>query len=447
MSLRLRVALAAAVAVLIAIVVSSAALYFGVREHIYDQIDSSLSEIRTTPGAVTSLRILEHTLKSGKVPDIPEGQQQPYLQFVDRAGNVVAHLSPTLLPVTPAVKSVAQGAQTEAFFNATMGGSPVRVFALQLGDGTALEIGHSLEETTAALHDLLVVSVIVTASGVLLAALIGAFVAFAALRPLRRLSTAVSAVTATGDLTHHVDVRGRDELSEVAAGFNAMLDTLSKSLAQQRQLVADASHVLRTPLTTVRTNVEVLRREGELDVDERAELIGETVTQLAELTRLLNNLIELARGEEEQGAYGELRLDELLQSVVDEARRNHPAVDFELDTVPSIVWGSPDWLAKAFDNLVQNAAKWTKPGTPVEIVVGHRTVTVRDHGPGVDVADIPYIFDRFYRSLSARGVPGSGLGLAIAKQAVESHGGHISVRNAEGDGAEFAVELPVPPEH
>jgi two-component system sensor histidine kinase MprB len=291
----------------------------------------------------------------------------------------------------------------------------------------------------------LVVSVIVTAVGVLLAALIGAFVAFAALRPLRRLSTAVGAVTATGDLTHHVEVRGHDELSEVAAGFNAMLDALSTSLAQQRQLVADASHVLRTPLTTVRTNVEVLRREGELDLDERAELIGETVTQLAELTRLLNNLIELARGEEEQGAFGELRLDELLKSVVDEARRNHPSVDFELETVPSIVWGSPDWLAKAFDNLVQNAAKWTRPGTPVEIIVGNRVVTVKDHGPGVDAADVPYIFDRFYRSLSARGVPGSGLGLAIAKQAVESHGGRISVRNAEDGGAEFEVELPVPP--
>lgn len=137
-------------------------------------------------------------------------------------------------------------------------------------------------------------------------------------------------------------------------------------------------------------------------------------------------------------------LDELMTTVVDSARRNYPSVELRLSSMPSTVWGSPDWLARALGNLVDDAAKWTRPGTPVEIVVRERSVTVRDHGSGIDPTEIPRVFDRFYRSLSARGIPGSGLGLAIAKQAVDAHGGHITARNAEGGGGELEVTLPAP---
>jgi two-component system, OmpR family, sensor histidine kinase MprB len=445
-SLRLRVAFAAAVAVLVTILASSVALYFGVRQHLYDQVDASMSKVSQVPG-VQSLEILERAIEA-KPPAavIPSAGAQPdFLQFVDASGRVVAHVGPSLLPVTAAVRSVARGERPDVFFNTSIAGSPERVYALHLDNATAFEIGHPLDDVTSALHDLLVVSAVVTAGGVAVAVLIGGAVAFAALRPVRRMSAAVQAVAATGELSHHVEVSGHDELAQMAAGFNAMLDALDESLGRQRRLVADASHVLRTPLATVRTNVEVLRRAGELDTDDRDQLIRDTVTQTAELTRLVNNLIELARGEEELGAFGAARLDELVASVVSEARRNYPSVRFELSTEPSIVWASPDRLAKAVGNLVDNAAKWTKPSTPVEVTAGNRSVTVRDHGPGVDPADASRIFDRFYRSLSARGIPGSGLGLAIAKQAVEAHGGHIEVRNAVGGGAEFVVGFPPPP--
>jgi two-component system, OmpR family, sensor histidine kinase MprB len=438
-SLRLRVAFAAAVAVLVTIIASSVALYFSVRQHLYDQVDADLAKIRTLP-ARSHLQLLERALESG-VPAAPKGEAG-YIQFVDAQGRVVAHLPPAVLPVTDLVRSVARGSHPAAFFNVTVAGSPVRVYAFHLDTTTAVEIGHSLTDVTSALHDLLVGSAVVTGAGVVLAIVIGALVAFGALRPVRRLSTAIRAVAETGALSHRVDVSGHDELSEVATGFNVMLDALDESLGRQRQLVADASHVLRTPLATVRTNVEVLRRAERLEVGEREQLISDTVAQLAQLTRLVNNLIELARGEEETGAFGILRLDELVASVVDEARRNYPSVAIELSTVATSVWGSPDRLHKAFGNLVDNAAKWTGPSTSVEVTVGQRSVTVRDHGPGVEASDVPRIFDRFYRSLSARGVPGSGLGLAIAKQAVEAHRGTIEVRDAEGGGAEFVVLLP-----
>jgi two-component system, OmpR family, sensor histidine kinase MprB len=438
-SLRLRVALAAAVAVLVMVVVSSVALYVGVRRYLYHRADASLSALRSSPLG-RQLQFVERVIESGRLKGLPvPTSRSGYLQFVDAGGRVVAHLTPASLPVTELARLVARGRHPAVFFNLTVAGSPVRVYAFPLDRGTAVEIGKSLADVTSALHALLAVSAVVTGAGVVLAVLVGALVAFAALRPVRSFSAAVRAVAETGELSHHVEVSGHDEFSQVAAGFNAMLDALDESLGRQRRLVADASHVLRTPLATVRTNVEVLRRSQELEAGERAQLIRDTVAQLSQLTLLVNNLIELARGEEEAGAFGVLRLDELVAGVVGEARRNYPSVPIELSAVPSTVWGSPDRLQKVFGNLVDNAAKWTRPSTSVEVTVGQQSVTVRDHGPGVDAQDVPHIFDRFYRSLSARGVPGSGLGLAIAKQAVMAHGGRVDVRGADGGGAEFIV--------
>jgi two-component system sensor histidine kinase MprB len=444
-SLRLRVTLATGFAVLLAIVASSAAFYIGVRQHLYRSIDASLSEA-SAPLLQHSGQIqgFERALRAG-VPSAPvtlPQSQQGYLQFVDANGRVIASLPPTMLPVTSAVLAVARGQRNDVFFDVNAEDGPVRVYVANVGGHTAMEAGRSLSELNTTLRELLAVSLVVCVAGVILAAAIGRLVAAAALRPVRRLSAAVRNVADTGELSHHVDVAGRDEFSQVAAGFNGMLDALSESLGQQRQLVADASHVLRTPLATVRTNVEVLRRSDELDAGDRAQLIGDTVAQIAELTRLVSNLIELARGREEKGAFGLVRLDELVAGVVAEARRNYPSVDFELAAVPSAVWGSPDRLSRAVSNLVDNAAKWARPSTPVEITVENRSVTVRDHGPGVGAGDVPHIFDRFYRSLSARGVPGSGLGLAIAKQTAEAHGGTIVVQAADGGGAEFMLQFP-----
>ena len=445
MSLRLRVALAATAAVLVMVVVSSVALYVGVRRYLYHRADASLSAIRNSPLG-PKLQFIERVIESGRLKGLPvPTSRSGYLQFVDADGRVVAHLTPASLPVTELVRLVARGTHPAVFFNLTVAGSPVRVYAFHLDRSTAVEIGASLTDVSSALHAQLAVSAVVTAAGMVLAVLVGALVAFAALRPVRNFSAAVRAVAETGELSHHVEVLGHDEFSQVAVGFNTMLDALDESLGRQRRLVADASHVLRTPLATVRTNVEVLRRSEQLEAGERAQLIRDTVAQLSQLTLLVNNLIELARGEEEAGTFGVLSLDELVASVVGEARRNYPTVPIDFSAVPSTVWGSPDRLHKVFGNLVDNAAKWTTPSTSVDVTVRERSVTVRDHGPGVEAQDVPHIFERFYRSQSARGVPGSGLGLAIAKQAVMAHGGRVEVRDAEGGGAEFIVWFTEPP--
>jgi two-component system sensor histidine kinase MprB len=276
-----------------------------------------------------------------------------------------------------------------------------------------------------------------------LAAVIGRLVAATAVGPVNRVAEAAEAVAKTGDLAHHIAVPAGDELGRLATSFNTMLDALSDSLAQQRQLVADASHELRTPLATVRTNVEVLARADELPPEDRAQLIRDTVAQTGELTRLVGDLVELARGDGQEEPFTVVDLNEIVQRALDIAARDYPLITFRFDGVPSPVRGAPNRVMRAVSNLLDNAAKWSPPRGDVELAVAAGTLTVRDHGPGIDPADLPHIFDRFYRSDDARTMPGSGLGLAIVKQVADSHQGTITATASPGGGALFILRLPI----
>jgi two-component system, OmpR family, sensor histidine kinase MprB len=213
------------------------------------------------------------------------------------------------------------------------------------------------------------------------------------------------------------------------------------SIGKQRQLVADASHELRTPLTSIRTNIEVLQRSEELSTEERKRLLGDIVAQVEELTVLIGDLVELSRGTEPPAHVEEIRLDLIVKEAVDRARRHAPGVPFQLDLRESVVRGVPARVERAVANLLDNAVKWSPDGKPVEVTVDEGEVTVTDHGPGISKQDLPYIFDRFYRSAAARGRPGSGLGLAIVRQVAESHGGEVDVEDAEDGGARFRLRL------
>src|SRR5207249_4240916 len=247
----------------------------------------------------------------------------------------------------------------------------------------------------------------------------------AALAPVKRLTEATEKVTVTGDLSERIDTRGQDELSRLAASFNTMLAALEESTRAQRQLVADASHELRTPLTSLRTNIEVLASDRTLPPGERERLLKDVIEQLGEMTTLISELIDLARGEQQMAEPEEVRLDLVAADAVERARRNQPAVTFVTDLQESVVHGMPSTIERAVANLLDNAAKWSPPGGNVEVGVRDGQVTVRDQGPGIDEQDLPYVFDRFYRASSARGLPGSGLGLAIVRQVAEAHGGGV----------------------
>ncbi|MGZ8695676.1 MAG: sensor histidine kinase, partial [Gaiellaceae bacterium] len=285
-------------------------------------------------------------------------------------------------------------------------------------------------------------------AGIGLAAVLGLLVSGAALAPIRRLTRATETVTETGDLSQRIEVHGRDELSLLAQRFNSMLEALEESTRAQRQLVADASHELRTPLTSLRTNIEVLARDRPLPPGERERLIADVLEQLGEMTALISELIELARGEQHVQEPEDVRLDLVTEAAVERARRNRPSVVFEADLHESPMRGVPSTLERAIGNLLDNAAKWSPPGGTVEVTVRDGEVRVRDHGPGIDPEDIPYVFDRFYRAKSARGMSGSGLGLAIVRQVAVQHGGQVWAEAAEGGGTvmHLLVGPPAPSE-
>ncbi len=225
---------------------------------------------------------------------------------------------------------------------------------------------------------------------------------------MARLTRATERVTETGDLSERIEADGQDELSRLAASFNAMLGALEQSTKAQRQLVADASHELRTPLTSLRTNFEVLMSDRELDPEERRKLLDDVVEQIGEMTALISELIELARGDALPAEPEDVRLDLVAADAVERTRRHRPGVTFNTDLAESVVRGVPASLERAIGNVLDNAAKWSPPGGEVDVQVANGTVVVRDRGPGIDEADMPYVFDRFYRS--SVGEDDAGLG-------------------------------------
>jgi two-component system sensor histidine kinase MprB len=234
-------------------------------------------------------------------------------------------------------------------------------------------------------------------------------------------------------------------MARLARSFNTMLEALDESLRAQRRLVADASHELRTPLTSLRTNIEVLARSDAMPQDERRRILRDVVEQIDEVTALVSDLVELARGDAPPEASERVRLDEVVAHAADQAATHYPHLRFQIDAHPSIVQAIPGRLERAVSNLLDNAGKWSPPGEAVEVSVGDGRVSVRDHGPGIDASDLPYIFDRFYRAPAARGLPGSGLGLAIVRQVAVALGGTVAAEPADGGGTRFTLTLPAEP--
>jgi two-component system sensor histidine kinase MprB len=315
------------------------------------------------------------------------------------------------------------------------------VITVPYAQGFAVQIARPLTEVDHSLGRIRTYLLIIAAIGIAVAAALGLAVARTALAPVRRLTGATEKVTATGDLSERIEATGSDELSRLAGSFNMMLGALEESTRAQQQLVGDASHELRTPLTSLRTNVEVLAGERELPDDERRRLLNDVVEQLDEMTTLVGELSELARGHHEPGQAEDVRLDLLAADAVERTRRNRPGVTFRTDFEETFVHGVPARIERAIANLLDNAAKWSPAGGEVEVGVKQGEVTVRDHGPGIDPADLPYVFDRFYRASSARGMPGSGLGLAIVKQVAQSHGGEVVAEPADGGGTRMSLRL------
>jgi len=272
-----------------------------------------------------------------------------------------------------------------------------------------------------------------TLGGALAAGLLGRLAANAVLRPVGALAGTVRAVSATRDLNQRIPVSGRDELASLAADFNAMLAALDESQQAQQQLIADASHELRTPLTAHRANIELLARP-DLPADRRQRVLDTAIRSIEELSSLVGDLIQAARNGRSVDSREPLALDELVAGAVERAQHRASRLHFESRLEPYRFVGARSRLERAVDNVLDNAIKWSPPGGTVDVRLADGRLTVRDRGPGIPEADLPHVFDRFYRAAAARGLPGSGLGLAIVKQTLDDHGGSAAVANADGGG-------------
>jgi two-component system sensor histidine kinase MprB len=353
-----------------------------------------------------------------------------------------------VFPITDAQREVAAGTRASYFYDTYYKKTHARVFVGAVGDPGApprgaVVVATALTDTDQALNRIRFWIFLVGGIGIALAAGLAALVATAALRPVRRLTAAAESVAATGDLSERVEVSGDDELGRLATRFNAMLAALEGSVGAQRRLVADASHELRTPLTAVRTNMELIR-EGKLPADEAKRALDEALDEVDSLTSLLADLVELARGEERKLRIEEVHLDDLVASAVERAKSRAPHATFVTSLSQTQVQADPVLLDRAVSNLLDNAVKYSPPGAPIEVTVREGEVVVADHGPGVAAEDLPRIFDRFYRSASARSKPGAGLGLAIVREAAEAHGGRATAESSSA-GARFRLTLPVGP--
>ena len=362
----------------LAVALASVVTYVSVRAQLRDSVDDGLrslaSRVNTAPlpsdetSAPRRLNVDELRRRNFLLllPSSPLGEQAGYAQVVSSAGRIQPPQGqPARLAAGPRVIAVAQGTRGAVLLRLRAvrhAGARVR---LPFADGQALQAARSLEEVNSTMRRLAAVLAVVSLAGVGLAALLGGFVGRSALRPVRRLMRGTRYVAATQDLSRRVEAVGDDELAGLARSFNSMLESLAESRRAQRQLIADASHELRTPLTTVQANVELLSRAAELPPEERAQLREDLLSQLRELTALVGDLVELAREHPPEADLEELELDVLVAGCVERIRARGNGVELQCALAPCRVKGDRVRLERAVMNLLDNARKWSPPGSSV----------------------------------------------------------------------------------
>ncbi len=483
MTLRTRIAAVASVSVALSVLAAAIGLYAAVRSDLRGEIDSALrSRARvlqrapagasTGPGANRERAAADGAAQGslpgaqregnpapgelapkggqgpggfpGEVEPAPFGAASGYVQFISPHGGVAVPggqgASPTRIATTALDRTIAARGSGASFTNRTVKGTSLRVLTLGAGTAGAVLVAQPLTEVEHELSRLLLILGLIGAGGVVLAALLGTLVARTALAPIARFTRRTETLTGNLDLSRRLEVDGGDELARLAESFNGTLDALERSVDAQRHLIADASHELRTPISSLRANIQILSEADRLAADEQASLRADIVAELDELTALVGDVVELARGAARGGAAEDVRLDEVVTDAVTSARRRG-GVRFELSLEPTIVLGQGDRIGRAVSNLVDNARKWSPECAAVEVALEGGVLSVRDHGPGFGEADLPFVFDRFYRADGARKLPGSGLGLAIVRQTAEACGGFAEAQNAPGGGALLRVSF------
>ncbi|WP_084704169.1 sensor histidine kinase [Phaeacidiphilus oryzae] len=469
--LRTRLSILTAVAVTIAVALCAFASFFAARSAMIGEVDQTL---RQSASGLNNTQDLEHKIQQACTIGAGGGQgifgaptTTPTLILAD--GTVACPSAADDRALQPGSHEIAAaasgtrgpGAVSSYHDGVTRAGTKVRVYVQSVGDlvdrTTGQDIGNAavaytqdLGPVTAELRRLAVILIAVAALVIMGAWAAGLFVARTALKPVDRLTEAVEHIARTEEVGTTIPVEGEDEIARLSESFNSMSTALASSRERQSQLIADAGHELRTPLTSLRTNVDLLVRSEEsgrdLPVETRSRLIRNMKAQMVELSTLIGDLLQLARPSRPQGS-APLQVvpwHDLVARALDRAKLRGPAITFETDLQPWYVRADPHTLERAVMNLLDNAVKFSPSDGRIDVVLRDGRLTVRDRGPGIPQDELPYVFERFWRSPSARQMPGSGLGLAIVAQTVRDIGGEVTMDRAE-PGALAAVVLPGAP--
>ncbi|MEU6242832.1 HAMP domain-containing sensor histidine kinase [Streptomyces sp. NPDC047024] len=467
--IRARLAMLVAAAVAFAVAAVSVTCWFIVQRKLEDELNHRLTSLGRPLNADQVTTLL---LTCPQSPNDTEGEGPPsylYLQIVTSDGKVcVPPYSEGTVKVTASDIAVARNPTNHTRWvrdGTDSKGGDVRVMtgAVLVGGGpdvqpypdVAVMVGFSLKDTERTLDDLALILLLVSGIGVVGAGAAGLAVARAGLRPVDKLTEAVEHVARTEDLAVRIPVvdESDDEVARLSRSFNSMTTALASSRDLQQQLIADAGHELRTPLTSLRTNIELLSRSEEtgrpLPAEDRKALLASVKAQMTELGALIGDLQELSRSE---GQHGErvqvVSLQETAEAALRRARLRGPELTITADLEPWYVRAEPSALERALVNILDNAVKFSPEGDTVEVRLTDGTLTVRDHGPGIPADELPHVFDRFWRSPSARALPGSGLGLSIVARTIRQAGGEVTLSRAPGGGTLVTVRLPgapVPP--
>ena len=461
-SFRTRLGILVAAAVGVTVALACLASYIAVSHQLFSQVDSSLaSEMQSVQSATSPCGPGVGCINTRQVSGFLSRYSGSYLQVIN-GEQAVVYQDPSNppIPVNAAQAAVASTTQ-DNIQTVKYDGQKFRVITQggflsvdPSGNGVpvavAVQIFRPLSDIEHTLTDLRLILWLVTIGGVVIAVGLGYLIGKTTMRPVARLTAAAEHVAATQDLDATIQEEGDDELARLARSFNSMLAALATSRQQQRQLISDAGHELRTPLTSLRTNIEVLMRVRDLPEPDRNELMADVNAQLEELTTLIGDVVDVAREDERQADPIEFRLDNVVHHAIERARRRAPSVTFEARITPGSVRGNPALLERAVLNVLDNAAKWSPQGGTVTVWLQRLdrwTLDIRDQGPGIDAADLPHVFERFYRADSARSMSGSGLGLSIVQKVITDHGGSVTASCPPGGGTLIHIELPTVLEH
>ncbi|MEV8408635.1 HAMP domain-containing sensor histidine kinase [Streptomyces niveus] len=438
-----------ATAVAVAVAAAAVACWLLTRAQLEAELDNSLRNTSAPPGLVQDL--VNRCSPSGTSPKTANSPFA-YIQIVDSDGNRCVESSSQPVKIQPSDLDVALGTKASSLHNSTTeDGAPVRVRTTPARIGPAriaVSISRPLGEIDASLNRLALLLTAVAGAGVIGAGAAGLWIARTGLRPVDGLTRAVEHVARTEDLSLRIPAEGEDEIARLSRSFNSMTAALASSRDRQAQLIADAGHELRTPLTSLRTNVELLARSDEtgraIPPEDRTALMASVKAQMTELAALIGDLQELSRPDApDPGPLQVVALHTIVESALERARLRGPDLTIEVALHPWYVRAEPAALERALVNVLDNAVKFSPPGAAVEVALSTQgELTVRDHGPGIPADELPYVFERFWRSPSARALPGSGLGLSIVARTVQQTGGEVALRRAAGGGTVAAIRIP-----